>query len=57
MTDTEKIKALELALRSQIKWYKEIEADEDYDDSYTYDMAHEEFDRGSCCEVLAILSS
>lgn len=56
MTDKEKIEYLKDHFRSQIKWFKECEASEDYDDSYTYDMASEEFDRNDCYTVLQILS-
>jgi len=56
MTNDEKIQALEFLLREQIKWYKDCESSEDYDDSYTYDTSEEQYDRSTCCEILTILS-
>lgn len=57
MTAEEKIKALESALSGQLSWFKKCELDkENYDDSYTYDMACEEFGRDDCYNVLAILA-
>lgn len=56
MTDKEKIDYLKRHFQHEIKWFKECEESEDYDDSYTYDMVYEKFSRNDCFTVLQILS-
>lgn len=52
-----KIEKLETLLRNQIRWFKDCELDKErYDDSYTYDMAGEQFGRFELFEILNILT-